>query len=199
MVQKKKLAKAARTKKADVVVMKIDDDTAKQLSLVEDKVPKKAEEMAEEKAVKKAEEKVPDIPDTIDDEVRLERLRIAGTGVIPDPRVFRMMYLEKCALEAALQIQVRKSAYESRMQALKAELNNVVRQWEDTQRKSIRKISDVRREVEEDYGIHMNQWGYDEDTGVLKRIPEEALQEIKNATEGKEAKITNINANTPDG
>ena len=113
-----------------------------------------------------------------ENERRLERSKQADSGTIPDPRVFHLMYLEKCAVEASLQIQVRKNAYTSRIEVLKQELINIVRQWEDTQKKSIRKISDIRREFENDYGIYFNQWGYDEETGSLTKLPQDVLNSI---------------------
>jgi len=138
-----------------------------------------------------------DAQEAIRETARLARLEVAGTGVIPDARVFHLMYLEKCAIEASLQIQVRRTAYERRIEALKQELNNVVRQWENTQKKSVRRISDVRRELENDYGIYMDQWGYDEETGVLRRLPQEAEQEVKSSAPQNEDKLKGANTTTP--
>ena len=104
------------------------------------------------------------------------------------------MYLEKCAIEASLQIQVRKTAYERRIEALKLELNGVVRQWEMAQKKAVRRITDVRREIEDDYGIRMEQWGYDEDTGVLRRLPQEVQAEEKSSTLQDGDKLKSVTA-----
>lgn len=109
---------------------------------------------------------------------RASRLKIASSGEIPDARVFQLAYLEKCAVEADLQIQVRKSAYETRIQVLRNELNGIVRQWEATQKRSLRKIKDIRRDIEEDYGIVLSQWGYNDETGVLEKLPPDVVELI---------------------
>ena len=112
------------------------------------------------------------------EKARQERVKEAGTGVIQDSRVFQLMYLEKCVVEASLQAQVRKKAYEERINALKQECNHVIQQWESTQKKNAKKIAGVRRDIEEDYGIFLNHWGYDDETGVLQKLSQAEIDTL---------------------
>jgi len=158
-----------------------------------------AEEREKERKAKEEEEKAKAEEEALKEKKRLERLAEAATGVIQDARVFKLMYLEKCAIEATLQIQVRRSAYEARIIALRQEMAGVVQQWEATQSKSVRKISNVRREIEEDYGIYMNHWGYDDETGVLQQLPQEIVDENTTKPE-KDSKLnTEADKNTTGG
>ena len=132
------------------------------------------------------EEKKDDSPHLVDadrlheerEKARQERLKMAGTGVIHDGRVFQLMYLEKCVVEASLQAQVRKKAYEERINALRQEANQIIQQWESTQKKTAKRIAEVRREVEEDYGIFLNHWGYDDETGVLQKLSQAEIDTL---------------------
>jgi hypothetical protein len=145
----------------------------------EDKVDKLDEvvEMSEEALVEIDKERA-----------RKARLDMAGNGIIQDARTFRLMYLEKCAVEASLQLHVQKTAYDSRIAALRQELNVILRQWETVQKQSIRKIADVRREIEEDYGIFMPHWGYDDDTGTLTRLTQDQIDSMLGNQQREEKK-----------
>jgi len=109
---------------------------------------------------------------------RLARLAQAGSGVIEDVRTLRLMYFDKSVLEAVLQAQVQRNAYEQRIQALKNDMNAVIRGWEQRQKLITRKIVELRREMEEDYGIVMSQWGFDDETATLVRLPQQEAVQI---------------------
>ena len=114
---------------------------------------------------------------------RLARLEQAGTGTIEDIRTLRLMYFDKSVLEAVLQAQLQRNAYEQRIQALRNEMNAVIRGWEQKQKLITRKIVELRREMEEDYGIIMNQWGFDDETALLHRLPQQETAQIDEETD----------------
>lgn len=133
-----------------------------------------------------------------EERARLARLEQAGTGFIEDVRTVRLMYLEKCVVESVLQVQVRRTAYESRIQVLKNEMSSVIRQWEDKQKQAVRKIADLRRELEEAYGIDMSQWGFDDDTGMLLRLPQEVTDQIDAQKDHSKLKESETGEDAPD-
>lgn len=158
-------------------------------------------EVVEENVVKQALRSVDSVEETKVDEPKMDkeaeaerakkaRMNMVDNGLIQDARTFRMMYLEKCAVEASLQLHVQKTAYDSRISTLRQELNVILRQWETVQKQSIRKIADVRREIEEDYGIFMPHWGYDDETGTLTRLSQDQIDSMLGNKQKEEKKET---------
>jgi len=134
----------------------------------------------------------------VEDPAQLARLEQASTGIITDVRTLRLMYSEKCVLEAILQAQVQRNAYETRIQVLRNEMSSIVRQWEDRQNRIVRKIADLRREMEEDYGINMQQWAFDDETAVLQRLPQTEADQIDAEKDRSKLKEDATESEAPD-
>lgn len=98
--------------------------------------------------------------------------------MINEPRIFELMYLEKAITEAGLQKALQTKTYTERITQLKAELQNVVRQWDVSQRQLMRRMEEAQREIEEKHGIHIYEWGYDDITGVMQKHPPDVLAQI---------------------
>lgn len=113
-----------------------------------------------------------------EDAERQARLDEAETGTIADQRVLRIMYEEKCALEAVLQANTQREAYDKRINNLRNELNSVLRQWDAVQKKRALRVAELRRGLEDDYGINMMHWGFDDETAVLVKLPPEVIDQI---------------------
>lgn len=149
---------------------------------VEEKPPVEEEKVTEASEVEAEKEKQ-----------RLARLEQAGSGVIEDIRTLRLMYLDKSVLEAVLQAQLQRNAYEQRIQALKNDMSAVIKGWEQKQKLITRKIVELRKELEEDYGIIMSQWGFDDETATLLKLPQqEAAQIDEEKDQGKLKESTEI-------
>ena len=131
-------------------------------------------DVAEEKVTEPSEAEV----EAEKEKQRLARLEQASTGTIEDIRTLRLMYWDKSVLETVLQAQVQRNAYEQRIQALKNEMSAVIRGWEQKQKLITRKIFELRKELEEDYGIIMSQWGFDDETALLVRLPQQEAAQI---------------------
>lgn len=113
-----------------------------------------------------------------EDSAHQARLAKADTGVIEDPRVLRIMYEEKCVMEAALQANTQRGAYDRRLENLRNELNGILRHWDAVQKTKAKKIASLRQELEGDYGINMMHWGFDDEAAVLVKLPPEVIDQI---------------------
>ena len=100
------------------------------------------------------------------------------SGLIHEPRVFELMYLEKAIVEAGLQRTLQTKVYNERITQLKSELSTILRQWEATQRKQMKRMEEAQLEIEDKHGIYLYEWGYDDVTGCLQKHPPDVLAQI---------------------
>ncbi len=107
-------------------------------------------------------------------------LKMADSGRIEDPRVLRLMYVEKCINEAKLKYELKARALNDEIERAKQDRRSFEHATRATVANHIDDVRRIREELSADYDINMIEWGYDDTTGVLMRHPPEVLTDIYN-------------------
>ena len=102
--------------------------------------------------------------------------------------LFRIVMLEERLEKFATQRGAKDHEYNDRLLALRRERTSVLKQLDKEIRDTTSKISDRRLAFEEKHGINMNEYSYDDETGMMTRLPDEIIEQIHEFEEAKKKK-----------
>lgn len=108
----------------------------------------------------------------------VEKKEMVKTGKIEDLKIFKLMFLEKSINEVKLLSELKKRAINDQIEQLKAERQSHARSFELRAKNLSEEVLKVRSMFEDEYGIKLSEWGYDDMTGVLVPLNPDVLNEI---------------------
>lgn len=95
---------------------------------------------------------------------------------INEPLVFKLAFLEERLQHAANLVTLKHKIYDERLTQIKLERHNVLAELEREHIRLNQAIKQLREELEAKHGIVLSEYGYDDETGTLKKLPGEAAK-----------------------